>query len=304
MAHQHTHKPEAGAGGRSILIAVVLNVGIVAAQVIGGLLSGSLALLADAVHNASDAAALGISYVARRVSARPPDARRTFGYRRVETVAAVINLTTLIVIGLYLLVQAVVRLIEPGEVHGTTMLIVGAIAFVEDMISVAVLYRSAKGSLNIRSAMLHLVADTLTTVAVMIGAAAVMLFDLPIVDPLLTILISVFILVHGVRELREAASVLIESAPAGFDYEGAVEAMRGVSGVESVHHVHVWQLDEGHTALEAHLVVGRGDLGEMERVKRDVRHVLHDGFEVEHATLEIELPGSAGHDDAVLPHHG
>jgi len=303
MAHSHAHGNAVDAGWWRIGVALLLNVGIVVAQVIGGLLSGSLALLADAVHNGSDAASLGVSFAARKIAGWDPDQRRTFGYARVETVAAVINLTTLIVIGLYLLVEGIGKLFSPEPVEGTTMLVVSAIAFVEDLLSVLVLYPLTKGSLNVRSATLHLVVDTLSTVAVLGGAAAVMLFDFYLVDPLLTVLISLFILYHGAKELRSAASVLIESAPRGFDLDGAVAAVEAVPGVQEIHHVHVWQIDENRVGVEAHLVMDRSDLGEMERVKGEAKRVLHDRFGVEHTTLEVEIDACVEHERSVIPKH-
>ncbi len=300
--HHHHHVP-ADAGGGRILIALLLNVGIVVAQVIGGILSGSLALIADAVHNGSDAASLGISYGARRVAGRDPDHRRTFGYARVETVAAVVNLTTLIVIALYLVFEGTQRLFRPEEVDGTIMLVVAVIALVEDVLSVMVLYPLAKSSMNVRAATLHLVADTLSTVVVLVGAIAVTSFGIYWIDPLLTLLLAVFILVHALRELRMAASVLIESAPEGFDMDAAVEAVESVPGVEEMHHVHVWQIDEHRVGLEAHLVMDRSDLGEIERVKREAKEILHDRFGIEHSTLEVEVDACVDHERSVVPMH-
>ena len=303
MSHDHTHHRTPDAGGGRILIALLLNVGIVVAQVIGGVLSGSLALIADAVHNGSDAASLGISYGARRIAGRDADQRRTFGYARVETVAALINLTTLIVIALYLFVEGVQKLFTPSEVDGTIMLVVAGIALVEDLLSVAVLYPLSKGSLNVRSATLHLVADTLSTVAVLLGALALMVFEIHWIDPLLTLIISVFILLHAGRDLRATASVLIESAPRGFDLKAAVHAVEGVQGVEELHHVHVWQIDEKRVGLEAHLVMDRSDLGEIERVKSEAKRLLHDQFGIEHTTLEIEVDPCVELERAVVPCH-
>lgn len=301
--HHHHHSVPADAGGGRILIALLLNVGIVVAQVIGGILSGSLALIADAVHNGSDAASLGISYGARRIAGRDPDHRRTFGYARVETVAALINLTTLIVIALYLLVEGAQKLFHPAEVDGTVMLVVSVVALVEDLLSVIVLYPLAKGSLNVRSATLHLVADTLSTVAVLIGAVALTFFDIYWIDPLLTLLLAAFILVHAQRELRSAASVLIDSAPHEFDLMAAVTAVESVPGVVDMHHVHVWQIDENRVGLEAHLVMDRSDLQEIERVKSEAKDILHHRFGVEHSTLEIEVDPCCDDERSVVPMH-
>ena len=163
MGHK-AHHPEQ-TGGRNLLWALLLNVGITAAQVVGGLVSGSLSLIADAAHNGSDAAALCVSYGARRISRRPADADRTFGYQRAELIGALINLTTLLVIGVFLLVQAVERFLDPPAVEGRIMLIVGIIAFVEDAISAWLLYGGQKTSLNIRSAFIHMIAAKLSVTA-------------------------------------------------------------------------------------------------------------------------------------------
>lgn len=156
MGHNHTHSNEEGSGGR-LLITLLLNASITVAQIIGGIISGSLSLLADAVHNASDAAAIGVSYLAQRISKKEADRKRTFGYRRAETIGALINLVTLVVISLYLIGHGVERFFNPQEVDGIVMLVVGAIAFVEDLISAMLLYRDSKHSLNIKSAFLHMV---------------------------------------------------------------------------------------------------------------------------------------------------
>lgn len=279
----------ASGGGTRLLVALALNLGITIAQVIGGVLSGSLALLSDAAHNASDAAALGIAYGARRLARRPPDARFTFGYARAETVGAMINLTALIMIALYLLVQGVRRLSEPPDVPGKVLLIVGAIAFVEDLLSVWVLRRDMKGSLNVRSAVLHLIGDTASTVAVIVSGLLILWRGLTWVDPVLTIAISLYLLYEGGKELRKAARVLMDQTPPGLDVDALVGAIRAVDGVCDVRHVHVWRLDEHRNAVEACMAVAGTDIVVLERVKSAVKRMLHADFRIEHATLELEL---------------
>jgi cobalt-zinc-cadmium efflux system protein len=286
MSHTHSDEPGEGGGWR-LLVALALNVGIVIAQVIGAVVSGSLALAADAAHNASDAGALAVSYVAKRISRRAPDHRRTFGYARAETIGALLNLTVLFVIAGYLAYQGVRRLIEPSEVAGTTMLIVGVIAFVEDLLSVLVLRKSAKGSLNVRSAMIHLIGDTMSTVGVIVGALLIRAYGITWVDPAITIGIAVYIAIHGYVEIRKAIRILMESVPEGFDLDAMVRAMEAIDGVDSVRHVHVWKLDETRTAAEAHVSVRAERLGEIEQIKSRVRQALNDDFEVAHATLEV-----------------
>ncbi len=287
--HSHGHSHGKDASTTRLLIALFLNVGITVAQVVGGLLSGSLSLLADAAHNGSDAASLGISYGARKVAQRPADERRTFGYERAELIGAMINLVTLFVIALYLAWAAVERFFNPEEVAGTTMLIVGAIAFVEDAISVWLLSKDIKGSQNIRAAFIHLVGDTLATVGVMLGAVLIMLYDITWVDPAVTLAIAVYIAVHGYIEIKKTIAILMESAPEGFDLDGMVEAVETMEGVRDVHHVHVWRLDERRVAMEAHVAVeGVTELSDLDALKTLIKERLKERFGVGHATLELE----------------
>lgn len=276
-----------GKGGR-LLWALTLNIGITVAQIAGALVSSSLALLADAAHNASDAASLGISYGAWRISKRKPDRRRTFGYARAETVGALINLTTLFVIAIYLAYEAISRLFDPPEVGG--WVVVGAIAFVEDAISAWLLWKD-RGSLNIKAAFLHMAADTLATVGVVVGGVLILLYDIAWIDPLITVAISVYIFVHAWHEIRKAIAVLMESAPDHFDYDRLEFELLQIGGVENVHHLHVWQLDEERLALEAHVVVTERDLGAADGLRRLIAERLRQNFGVEHATLQLEPAG-------------
>jgi len=298
-AQEHAHH-EGESGDRNLLIALLLNVSITLAEVVGGIVSGSLSLLSDAVHNGSDAVSIGISYGARRIARRRADRERTFGYQRAEIIAALINLTTLFVIALFLIWEAGERLVNPRPVGGTTMLIIGAIAFVEDALSVYVLYNGSKQSLNIRSAFIHLVGDTLATLGVIGGGLLILFYDIYWVDPALTAAIAVYILVHGFIELRKAIHILMESAPEGFPFNEMVRGVEGIDGVMGIHHVHLWQLDEQRVAMEAHVTVQEEDLSGIERIKRRIKEMLHDEFDVGHATLEIELEGRAAHDQAVV----
>lgn len=301
MAHPHKPDEQRGVvGGKNLIIALVLNVGITVAQVAGGLISGSLSLLADAAHNASDAAALGISFAARRMSRRPADAVRTFGYRRAEVVGALINLTALLAIAIFLIYLAVRRLVYPPEVHGLTMLIVGAIAFVEDAVSAWLLYRAGRSNINIRAAFIHMMGDTLATLGVIVGGVLIMQYGIFWIDPAITAAIAIYLIVHGYVEIRKAVSILMESAPSGFDLERMVRDIRAVEGVANLHHVHVWQLDEERVALEAHIVVLEADLGTIEQIKNRIKKLLRENFSVSHATLEIEIAGGTAHGRGII----
>lgn len=287
--------------GPRLLIALALNLGITVAEVVGGLVSGSLTLLADAAHNFSDAGSVLVSYIAWRISLREVDRHRTFGYGRAETVGAVINLTTLLVIGAYLLYEAATRLINPQEVAGTTMLVVGVIALVEDLAAAWVL-RKETGSLNVKSTYLHMIADALTTVGVIVGALVIMFWGAGVywVDPVITAAISVYIFIHGYREIKRAIAVLIDSAPEDFDYDGLLAELKGFPEVDNVHHLHVWQIQEGRLALGSHIAVSETNLGKATDLKERIKDRLREGFGIQHATLEMELTGKFRHDQDLL----
>ncbi len=308
MAGGHEHGATAGVDrskgrGRRLLIALALNLGITIAEVVGGVVSGSLALLADAAHNFSDAGSVLVSYIAWRISRRQADARLTFGYARAETVGAMINLTILFVIALYLAYEAVSRFFSDGEVQGTAMLIVGVIALIEDAVAAWVL-RKDLGSLNVRSTFIHMVADALATVAVIVGAVAIMLWQVSWVDPLLTLAISAYIFWHAWREIRKAIAVLMDSAPEGFDIRALADRLEALDGVEGVHHLHVWRRSEHSLAVEVHLVTSLPTLAEATEMKEAARRMLREDFGVDHSTLEIEAAGGTDHDPALIHGHG
>lgn len=302
MAHSHGGSADRSPDrGRRLLIALALNLGITVAEVAGGVVSGSLALIADAAHNFSDAASVLVSYIAWRISRRAANEKRTFGYARAETVGALINLTTLIIIGLYLLYEAGARLLEPTEVVPTAVIIVGVIAFVEDVAAAWVL-RKDLGSLNVRSTFLHMIADALATVAVIISGVSIMVWgpDVYWIDPAVTAAIAIYVLIHGSREIREAITVLMDSAPKGFEHDRVVAKLRGLEGVIDVHHLHVWQISEGKTALQVHLALDDMGFAEATELKERLKRELHDEFEIEHATIEMELAAKVDHDAEIV----
>lgn len=287
-AHQH-HHIGSHAGDRRVLWAVVVNVGLTVAQVIGGILSGSLALIADALHNFSDAASLVIAFGARRIARRPANPAMTYGYVRAEVVAALINYTTLILIGIYLLYEAAMRFADPQPIAGWTVVIVAAIALVVDVVTALLTYALSKESMNIRAAFLHNVADALGSVGVIIAGTLILLYDWRIVDPIVTVLIAVYVLWHAFAEIGGAIRILMLGTPEDIDAEALVSALRKVEGVGNVHHVHVWAIDEHNTALEAHVVVADNADGEdRAAIRHCIRQVAENDFGIRHATLELE----------------
>ncbi|MCA8926763.1 MAG: cation transporter [Alphaproteobacteria bacterium] len=289
--HAHHHHGHGDTGQGRLAAAVAINMALTVAQVVGGVLSGSLALIADALHNFSDAMSLVIALWARRIARRPADGRMTFGWARAEIVAALVNYTTLILIGLYLCVEAVMRLLDPQPVEGWTVVIVAGVALVIDAATVLLTLALARDNMNMRAVFLHNIADALGSVAVIVGGVVVLLYDWTLIDPLLTLAIAAYVLWHGATEIGQAVRILMNAAPDHLDTAEIARAMAGVDGVLDVHHIHVWQFDERRASVEAHirLTSTRPDPAE---VKRRVRDLLDREFGVRHATLETEA-----HDD-------
>lgn len=292
MSHDHSHGLSE-ASDRRILGTVALNVLLTVAQVVGGILSGSIALAADALHNLNDAMALVIVYVARRISRRSADARRTFGYQRAQVIGATVNLVALAVVGLFLAYESITRLFDPRDVDGWTMIILAGVAIVVDFGTVFILISMRRGSSNVRAAFVHNLSDAFASVGVLLGGIAILVAGWHWVDPLLSMAIVVYIFWQVAKMLPETFRVLMESAPENLDLQEVAAAIKEIDGVEDAHHFHAWLLDETECALEAHVVVARDRVEEMERIKQEVRHVLDEQFGIHHSTLEMEYPSAS-----------
>jgi cobalt-zinc-cadmium efflux system protein len=295
MGHNHHHSDPSQIGERRLWWAVLANILLTFAQIIGGAVSGSLSLIADALHNFSDAASLLIALVAIRIGRKPPDQFKTFGYKRAETVAALINLTTLIIIGLYLCYEAIMRFITPEPVAGWMVVIVAGIALAVDVFTALLTYSQSKTSMNIKAAFLHNVTDALASVGVIIAGTLILLYGWVWTDAAMTLLISVYVLYQGFTETPKVIHLLMEGAPKGLNMQNVTSVMEAVEGVLNVHHVHVWQLDEHRNALEAHVVLEKDT--DMDALKRCLKKLLQDKFEIEHSTLEFENNTCSSHSD-------
>ncbi|WP_316014617.1 cation diffusion facilitator family transporter [Roseobacter sp. HKCCA0434] len=288
MGHGHHHHVDPEAGDRRVFAAIAVNMGLTVAQIVGGIVSGSLALIADALHNFSDAISLIIAFGARKIARRPRDADMTFGYGRVEVVAALINYTTLIVIGLYLLYEAAMRFADPQPVEGWLIVIIAGIALVVDAVTAALTYAMSKSSVNIRAAFLHNVADALGSVAVIVAGTLILLYDWRLIDPLVTVLIAGYILWQSFREIGPVIRILMLGSPPEIETEAVLDAVRGMDGVTGIHHAHFWQMDEHRAALDAHVVIAEGRWNDADAVKDRIKTTLADRFDIEHTTLELE----------------
>jgi len=286
MGHQHNHDIET-MGDRRLIVAIAINMLLTLAQVVGGIVSGSLALIADALHNFSDAASLLIAWVARKIGRQAADRFKTFGYKRAEVIAALINLVTLVLVGFYLIYEAIWRVFEPQLIDGWMVIIVAGIALVIDVGTAMLTYSMSKRSMNMRAAFLHNVSDALASVAVIVAGTVILLYGWYWADTLLTLIIAAYVLYQAATLLPKTIHILMEGAPENISIEEVIKVMEHVEGVSNVHHVHLWQLDEHVNALEAHVVID--DFGETEKIKMALKLELETKFSIAHSTLEFEI---------------
>ena len=287
MPHDHVHMdPEQG--DKRVGIAIAANGLLTVAQIVGGILSGSLALIADAIHNFSDMASLVIAFGARKIARRPADARMTFGYGRVEIVAALINYTSLILIGFYLIYEGVMRFVDPPEVAGWTVVILGGVALAIDTLTAWLTYSMQKGSVNIRALFVHNLSDALASLAVIVGGVLILLYDIRWVDPAITILIAAYILYLAFTEIGGTIRTLMLGSPPDIETDAVIDAVAEVDGVTEVHHAHFWQMEEHEAALDTHVIIDPDRWNEIEDIKEAIKARLRDDFGIEHSTLEFE----------------
>jgi cobalt-zinc-cadmium efflux system protein len=275
----------ARSGTRALAVALALVLGFAAVELAAGLLSGSLALLADAGHMVSDALALGLALFAAWLARRPATPERTFGWRRAEILAALANGILLVVLGLWILVEAVQRLDDPPSVEGGYVLAAG-IAGLAVNVAVARVLHGAGAGLNVRASLLHVLADLASSVGVVVAALLLLLAGWELADPIAGLLIGGLVLASTIGILRESIEILLEGAPAGIDTAELDRALRSVGDVVDVHDLHIWTITSGFPALSAHVLVEpRADC---HGIRRELEQVLRERFELTHTTLQVE----------------
>jgi len=290
-SHDHGHHHHHGEGqteGR-LWISIFLNLIITLAEFVGGIISGSLALLSDALHNLNDTASLAISLIARKISKRDANIDKTFGYQRAEIIGAFINLITLVIIALFLIKEGVERFYNPQPIDGTVMFIVAVIGLLGNVITAVLLYKSSEENINIRSAYIHILSDALSSVGVILAGIAIIYYQVYIVDTILTLVIAGYILWQSYHMLRKTINILMESTPAGLEIPNIQSAMAGINGVLDIHHLHVWRLDEQNILLESHVVIDENDISNMEAIKGSLKELLGSKFNIHHSMLEFEF---------------
>jgi cobalt-zinc-cadmium efflux system protein len=283
-AHHHHHHHRAD-DNRRMGIVLAINLLMLAAGVVGGIVFDSLALLADAGHVLADVGAIGLALFAAWMASRPAGPQRTFGFRRTEIFAALANGVTLVAVSAFVFIEAIARMSEPPDVQGTGVLIVGAFGLAGNAVATWILMRGDRSNVNLEGVLRHSAADALGSIGVIVAGVLVLTTGWDQADPVVSIAIGVLILLGSWRLLREPFNVLMESAPEGIDVQDVGQAMCSVPGVREVHDLHVWTVTSGFPALAAHI---RSDPNESpDEVREQIEAVLHERFGLDHTTLQV-----------------
>ncbi|MFJ4629961.1 cation diffusion facilitator family transporter [Streptomyces sp. NPDC088847] len=301
--HGHSHgAPVTGTAAAAyrgrLLVALGITITVMVVEVVGGLLADSLALIADAAHMATDALGLGMALLAIHFANRPATGNRTFGYARAEILAALANCLLLLGVGGYVLYEAIQRFLAPADTEGGLTIVFGLIGLVANMISLTLLVRGQKESLNVRGAFLEVAADALGSLAVIIAAVVILTTGWQAADPIASLVIGLMIVPRTLKLLRETLDVLLESAPKDVDMQDVRSHILALDGVEDVHDLHAWTITSGMPVLSAHVVVRSDVLNAIgnEKMLHELQGCLGDHFDVEHCTFQLEPRGHAEHE--------
>ena len=291
MGHNHHHHNKASISGKNLLFTILLNLLITAAQIVGGFISGSLALISDAVHNFSDVLSLIVSYMANWLTRKKKQTlSQTFGYKRAEIVAAFINASTLIIIAAFLIIEAIDRLKTPREISGNIVIWLALLGIVANGIGVVLLRSDAEHNINMKSAYLHLFTDMLTSIAVLSGGIMIKYFQIFWIDPVLTLLISFYLIYLSWHILLDALKILMLFTPEDIVIQEIEKKVIEIEGIRNIHHIHIWQLNDRETHLEAHLEMEKDiTISEFDKKCIEIEHLLSETFDISHTNLQPEF---------------
>lgn len=288
-SHSHNHSHHHDLNSRNLLISIFLNIAITVAQVIGGIVSGSLALLSDALHNFSDVISLIISWIANKLVKKKASLKRTFGYKRAEILAAFINAATLIVVAVLLIFEAIERFRNPQEIESNLVIWLSIIAILGNGFSVLLLKKNADNNMNLKSAYLHLLTDMLASVAVFIGGLLMKYYEIWWIDSVLTLAIAVYLVVMGWDLLKNSFKVLMLFTPDSTSVKSIVEDIQTIDAVKNVHHVHIWQLNEEEIHLEAHIDFKEDiTLSQFDVILNSIEELIYHKYDINHINIQPE----------------
>jgi len=286
--HSHTHT-EGENTGKNLLLSALLNLVVTVAEVLGGLFSNSLALLSDALHNLGDTSAIFIAFLANQISKKEGTSKKTFGFKRIEILAALFNAIVLVVIIIYLFIEAWHRLRNPMPIKGLVMLIVAVVGLLANLFSVLLLKKHAKQSINIRAAYLHLIGDTISSFVVIFTAILIYFFNIFWIDPLVTFLLGIYLLWETYRILKVALDILMQATPPGLDLNVVKESLETIPAIDNIHHVHAWNLSDQDIHFECHVDL-KSDIriSETEIIRDAINKMLKEKFRITHVTIQYE----------------
>ena len=299
MSHNHTHNAlDRSVEKNRLRAALIVTLSIMIAEFVGGLLSGSLALLSDAGHMLTDSATLFLSFIAIRIAQARRADQYTFGWKRIEILAALINGFFLLAICAYIGYEGIQRLLHPKEVDTPTMLVIACIGLVANIFCASILSHSH--NLNVRSAFLHVVADLLSSIGVVIGATVMLFSPITWIDPALSLVIAGMVLMSGMRVIREAASILMEAAPEGINVNRVRESLLRYPDLLEVHDLHIWTITSGMLSLSCHAVIDRNSISRSDQIIQGMNKLLSESFGISHTTIQIESPAFSANSDSCL----
>ena len=284
--HDHDHAPARYGSARALAVVLALTAALMVVEIVGGILTDSLALLADAGHMLSDASSAGLALFAVWLAARPATPSRSWGYKRAEILAALANGVLLVVVAVWILIEAWRRLDDPPEVLGGWMLVVALVGLAANAVAMGVLLRSERESLNVRAALRHVLADLLGSAGVVVAAVIIVTTGWEQADPIVSAAIALLVLASSWSVLRDSVSILLEATPRGIDAKQVEAAIVRAPGVVSVHDLHVWTITSGFPALSAHVLVGAGE--DCHGRRRELEALLQERFGIDHTTLQVD----------------
>ncbi|OIQ36521.1 MAG: cation transporter [Bacteroidetes bacterium MedPE-SWsnd-G1] len=293
MSHHHNHSHHHSQGdlkGRNLLISIFLNIIITVSQIIGGIVSGSLALLSDALHNFTDVLSLIISYIANKLSRKSASTNKTFGYKRAEIIAAFVNAASLIIVAVLLIIEAIKRFQNPEEIESNLVIWLSFIAILANGFSVLLLRKDANSNMNMKSAYLHLLTDMMASVAVLAGGLIMKYYEVYWIDSVLTLAIAIYLIYMGWDLLKDSTRVLMLFTPEEIEIKKIVAEVNAIDGIKNMHHVHIWQLNEEELHLEAHIDFEKDILlSEFDVKLLEIEKLLFEKYHINHSNIQPEF---------------
>lgn len=298
MGHHHGHDHSHTHDGK-LNFAVFINILLTVVQIIGGLVSGSLSLIADALHNLSDAGAILIAIVARKIARKPANSNMTYGFKRAEIIGALINSTTLIIVGFYLIYEAISKYFNPEPIDGWIVVWIATIALVIDAVTAWLTYRTGvKNNLNLKAVFIHNMSDAFASIVVIVAGALIILYQWYFVDIIATIAISMYVIYHGLSLAKQTIKILMQAVPDDIDIDELCTVIESLTSVKKVNHIHVWQLDDNKKFLEAHVTL---EIDQIDNGVIQIKKILVNQYGIDHSTIERYIDNQESLDSCYQP---